>query len=351
MTKLVEKLNAIPAFRRLSFDTLHQVATMWNVRPVQNGETVWAQGDIGQELAVVTSGEFLVIVNEQEVGRVREGEMIGEATVFLPRAVRSATLKARGMSELLTLPIQYLATIRANQNDFYAILLDQALQSLVRRIRATDLRIAMVSKGILDEKATAEPTPMARFWQAIKKKVPGKPVPTLVPLLWLQPNLASREQTIYQGLEAALIAEPIQEGQVVFNEGEEGHSGYLLAEGVIDVIRNVRSRRSDVLVRLKPGDQFGTITLVARGHRTATCVAGSNGWVYRMDSIAYHALDIPTKEAWNESMIAILGMQVRNANTLLAQYLAGTHTGGPLSPDDFERLARAAGCLAVHQTR
>jgi CRP-like cAMP-binding protein len=351
MSRIIEQLFAVPAFRRLPSETLQQIAPMWTRRPVQPNEVVWAQGSASQELGVVVSGEFIVLVDEQEVGRVREGEILGEASVFSPRAVRSATLKARGEGELLLLPAQHLASIRANQNDGYVLLLDLALQSLVRRIRTTDLRIAMLSKGILDESAPSEAPPLARLFRALKNKLPGKPAPVLVPLLWLQPNLASRETIVYQALEAAFVAEPMHEGQVIFNEGEDGACGYLLAEGVVDVIRSVRGRRADLLVRLKPGDQFGTITLVARGHRTATCVAGSSGWLYRMDAMAYHALDSHTREAWNESMIAIMGMQIRNANGLLAQYLAGTHSGGPLSHDDYEKLVKAAGCLAVHQNR
>jgi CRP-like cAMP-binding protein len=350
MTRVVEKLLTLQAFRRLPFEILHQLAPLWVLRELGPGEIVWTQGEAGGEMAIVIAGDLEVLVNEQEVGRVREGEMIGEATVFSPRAVRSATLRTKGPVELLTLDSVHLGGIQAEHNDLYALLLDQALQSLVRRIRATDLRVAMLSKGILAETPTVEPSGITRFWQNIKKRLPGQPPPVLLPLLWLQPNLTSREAVVYEALQAAFVAEPISEGQVLFNEGEEGQSGYLLAEGVVDVVRNVRGRRSDVLVRLKPGDQFGTITLVARGHRTATCVAGSQGWVYRMDSVAYHALERRAREAWDESMIAVLGMQIRNANALLALYLSGTHTGGPLAEDDLERLMRAAGCLASHQT-
>jgi CRP-like cAMP-binding protein len=350
MTSVVEKLLTITAFRRLPFETLHQIAPLWHTREIAPGETLWVQGEPGGELALVGSGELSVIVNGQEIGMVREGEMIGEATAFSPKAVRSASLKAQVPTNVVTLGTDHLDSIRANQNELYAMLLDQALQSLVRRIRATDLRVAMLSKGVLDEKPVSESKGITRIWQGIKKRLPGRPAPVLLPLLWLQPNLTSREAGVYDGLQAAFVPEAISEGQVLFNEGEEGQSGYLLAEGVVDVVRNVRGRRADVLVRLKPGDQFGTITLVARGHRTATCVAGSQGWVYRMDSVAYHALDRYTREAWNESMIAVLGMQIRNANILLSRYLAGVHTEGPLAAEDLENLMRAAGCLASHQT-
>ncbi len=115
--------------------------------------------------------------------------------------------------------------------------------------------------------------------------------------------------------------------------------------GEVHALRHVRNRMADVLVSFQPGWLFGAVTLAVPGLRTATCMAATSGWVYRMDRQAYEGLDERTRLAWKECMVATLGIQLRNANALLAGFQSGDHIGGPLPPTQLQQLLQAAGAL------
>ena len=58
---------------------------------------------------------------------------------------------------------------------------------------------------------------------------------------------------------------------VIFEEGEEGHSIYIILEGQVGVLSNGRE-----LVRLKSGEWFGEIAVLQWNRRTATCFSVGN---------------------------------------------------------------------------
>ena len=60
-----------------------------------------------------------------------------------------------------------------------------------------------------------------------------------------------------------------EEGDVIVPEGEDGLGFYIVLSGVVKVLRKGR-----VVSSLGPGQFFGEISLIERGPRTATVVAG-----------------------------------------------------------------------------
>jgi CRP-like cAMP-binding protein len=61
-------------------------------------------------------------------------------------------------------------------------------------------------------------------------------------------------------------------GEVIFREGEEGTSAYLLEEGRVRLIKRVRGVERSLMV-LKPGDLFGESALLAGAPRSSTAIA------------------------------------------------------------------------------
>jgi CRP-like cAMP-binding protein len=123
-------------------------------------------------------------------------------------------------------------------------------------------------------------------------------------------------------------------------------------------LRHVRGDRAELLATLKPGDQFGVNTLVERGARTASCVASTAGWLWKMDAEAYGRLRGDARMLWRESVLAVLGSQIRNANAALqratpamerqpAASSAGAVAarGGAPKRDGFNDLLKASGFL------
>ena len=131
----------------MSRNFLKASASQWQRRAVDDAAMVWRDGTPATELAVVESGELIVETWDKEVGRIRAGQLAGEAAAFTPGEPRTATVRAAGPVSLLVLSTDALAALRADGSPLYDFLLDQALSSLAARVGDTGSRIARLSAG------------------------------------------------------------------------------------------------------------------------------------------------------------------------------------------------------------
>ncbi len=357
MATIVEELQTLPFFRRVPFQDVRESVPLWTAVDLRAGEVLWKQGAAVDELGVIVFGELSAEVDGVEVGRVLPGEMCGEASAFFSGNVRSANLLARGKAQVLTLSTSSLRTLRWQRSPVYDALLDQALVTLVRRIRATDLRIAQVARGTSSAPTRAEPSALTKFWKALRPGGPSGECPPLPPLIRAQPGMKEADPAVILAIAQGFVAEPVQEGQVIFLESEPGAASYIVAEGSVDVLRHVRGERAELLASLPSGAQFGVNTLVERGTRTASCVAGSAGWVYKMDAEAFGRLRGDARMLWRESVLVTLASQIRNANKSLQKAAAANAPppaaaapGAAAAPrrnpnDGFQDLLKASGFL------
>ncbi|HJN77791.1 MAG TPA: cyclic nucleotide-binding domain-containing protein [Myxococcota bacterium] len=256
-------------------------------------------------------------------------------------------MKAKFFAKTVSLPVEGLKKLRVERNPVYKALLEQALLTLSRRIRSVDLSIAKVGAGALDR-----PKREASFTQKMwRKLVPGKPrgaCPPLIPLLKKQPGLKLLEDHQLEKIAAGWEPVAHQEGEVVFLEGERGDSAYLVADGEIEVIRNVRGDKAQRLAVLLAGDTFGINTLIEPGTRSASCVAGGPTWAYRISSKAFRSPRGDSGTLWKESILAALASQIRAANLALNRAKKVPPPPGGRradSPEAFRQLLLAHGLI------
>lgn len=359
MGSIADELATIPFLRRAPTAELRGSAPLWEQHALAPGEVLWVAGRAVDAMAVLVVGELVAELDGVVVGRVLPGELLGEASAFFSGATRTATLRARTSSQVLALPISSLHTMRWQGSGVYDALLEQALLTLVRRVGATNLRIAQVATGGVAAPARTEPSVLVRFWKALRPGGPTNACPPIEPLLRRQPGLHDVDGELIAALAQGFVAEPVEEGQILFLEGEPGAAAWLVADGEIDVLRHVRGDRAERLASLGVGSLLGINTLIERGPRTASCVAVRAGWLYRMDAEGYGRLRGANRLTWRESMLGSLATQIRNANASL-QHAAGGKAAGvrtsvpPGSParasrkdDDaqFQELLRASGWL------
>ena len=65
----------------------------------------------------------------------------------------------------------------------------------------------------------------------------------------------------------------LEQGQVLFEQGDEGDALYAISEGTLEVSFLAMSGRKLSLTLMKPGEVFGEIALFDSGPRTATIAA------------------------------------------------------------------------------
>lgn len=338
MSELQDALMGLVYFKQLPVQEIQRYASLWSPISLRPGEQLWTEGGLATELGAILHGELSVLSQGMEVTRLRSGELCGEASAFLRGATRSATVRAELPTEVAILPVKNLLRLRRDGARMYDALLRQALLSLVRRVRATDLRIASLSQGSQAAPVRREPGLLARMWRSVRPGGPTSACPPLEPLLRRMPVLRQAEPEVLTELATIFKPEPVEEGQILFLEGEQGGTAYLIAEGKVDVLRHVRGERAECLATLMAGDLFGANSLVERGPRTASCVVAEAGWLYRIDGADFNKPAAQAGLLWREAVLAAQCAQLRSANAALGRALSlGTPAHG--SKVDLTALA------------
>ena len=105
--------------------------------------------------------------------------------------------------------------------------------------------------------------------------------------------------------------------QVVFREGEDGHTLHLVLEGKVKISRSSNDGRENVLAVLGPGEVIGELSLFDPGPRTATATA--------LTDLSYVSLDHADLRPWlgtrpevAELLLQVLARRLRRTNSALA---------------------------------
>ena len=104
----VNLLARIPFFTDLPDEELDRIAATLDMVNLQSGDILFREGDTGEHMYVVVSGELEVLMapdtdNELILNIVHEGEYLGEMSFIMPGGRRTASVRARGEVGLLSL--------------------------------------------------------------------------------------------------------------------------------------------------------------------------------------------------------------------------------------------------------
>ncbi len=296
-------------------------AETWTRQWLDSDEVLWWEDDRAGGLGLLHKGELRASLRGHELGRIRPGELLGEITAFDMDARHGATIRATRPSEVLVLSPSALQDLGARAPDFHERLLDRSLEAVARRLRAVDLEIARLSTGSLPAPGDA-PTPgWQRLVGALRETISPSACPDLRPLLVSLPVLDEAPFQVLLFISRGMTPRRFKAGELLVRQGEEGGDAFLVASGRVAVLRHVRGRRAEPLALLEPGDLLGAVSLVLAGRRSASCVAETDAWVYRMDQQAYRALEPAARPAWKACLLASLGPKLRGADVLMAELL------------------------------
>ncbi len=346
MPTVAQDLASIPALRGVPALDLIAAAPLWVQITLEKGRTLWAEGQPADGLAVLVSGEMTVEKQGKQVGKVLAGEVLGEASAFLRDHTRTVTLRAVDGCRVLTLRAERLQALRDGQSGLYEAVVELAHHALVRRIHAANLRVAQSNTGTEAAPARKQRTALVRLWNALRPGLLDTPCPPITPLLERLPGLGDADHATINAIATGFTPEAVGAGTILFLEGEPGTSAWLLASGRVDVLRNVRGGQAERLATLEAGAMLGVNALIERGARTASCVAATPCWLYRMDGISgYKHLRGRQRLRWRESLLGSLTSQIRSADHALevTHVPAPGEAKLPPAPDRFADLLRASG--------
>ncbi len=123
-------LRHVPLFADLPPADLKQIAAVAGEQLYEDGTYIAREGDAGNELLVIVSGEVRVVTGGRELARRRRGDYVGEMAL-LDGEPRSASLVAQGTVRALRIGRREFETIlRERPETTHAMLL-----ALTRRLR------------------------------------------------------------------------------------------------------------------------------------------------------------------------------------------------------------------------
>jgi serine phosphatase RsbU (regulator of sigma subunit) len=104
----INLLSKIPLFSSLPTEELDKLLTLLDTIKMKDHEILFNEGDPGENLYVLLSGELEVLkiesgVDELVLNVLQEGEYLGEMGLLMPGGHRTATVRARGDVTLLSM--------------------------------------------------------------------------------------------------------------------------------------------------------------------------------------------------------------------------------------------------------
>lgn len=276
----------------------------WDRLELGPGAQLWRHGEEADSLAWVETGGVRVEVGGVERGRIGPGELLGEASAFIPKEQRSADVVAHEPTRLWVLRRAMLSHLRGNNVRFYDMILRSAIATVAQRISDNDQQLSRQRAGQDRSKADA-PTLWTRFRRSFER--PDTPPPAADTLAAL-PNIPT---TGILAEDLAAIAEPlwVKTGKALCIEGDLAKSMYIVARGALRVMLSTTEGPIE-LARSGPGALLGTAALLHDCERTASLVAAEPTWVYELSR---ERVDTLSAGAWRilaESLLAVMREQL-----------------------------------------
>ncbi|MHB8452104.1 MAG: Crp/Fnr family transcriptional regulator [Mycobacteriales bacterium] len=118
-------------------------------------------------------------------------------------------------------------------------------------------------------------------------------------------------------LAGRLVERAAARGELIFSEGDQGDTVYLILTGKIKIIRTALDGRENLLAVLGPGEVFGELSLFDPGPRTASARA--------LEDTALAALSHANLDAWLRTepqvgalLLKVLARRLRRTNDAMA---------------------------------
>ncbi len=213
--------------------------------------------------------------------RYGRGEQLGELALMGLVQRRTASVRALTEAELLILEASGMEQLRSDGNPAVDRIEAEALRALARRLREVDARIAALAHG---DDHMPEPAPT---WSRLLDAIGGanshrRHPPGAVEVLERSTHFQRSSAAWRQHLAGLLEPQAFAAGEAVVEEGDMGGDAWIVASGEVGAWRITAQHRHERLATLPPGTLFGHVSIVDGDARTATCLAESPAWLYRM---------------------------------------------------------------------
>jgi CRP-like cAMP-binding protein len=225
-----EQYHPLPFLSELSRESFIAVARTLSILRMRDGKLVMRQGDIGDSLFLVASGELRVFVNApggpKDVARLFENTLFGEMALITGQP-RSASVAVVGEADVIEVSRAALMQVIVGVPSVREALDRFSRERLIKNLLQTSPLFAPFTKS-------------------------------------QQGELLRR----FEGIE-------IESGVDIIREGERGRGLFLVLSGEVEVVAHAAGAAPVQLARLRAGDLFGEMSLVTDQPTTASVRAAT----------------------------------------------------------------------------
>ena len=138
-------LSESPLFEMLSSQELEYVSELCRPRRFTAGQIVFEEGELGDSLYVIVSGEVEVLrrdasAEQRRIALLGPPMFFGEMSL-IDKEYRSATVRARTDTELLHLTAENLAAFRKQHRDGFTFVVINIARVLSSRLRESNSKL------------------------------------------------------------------------------------------------------------------------------------------------------------------------------------------------------------------
>lgn len=280
------------------------VAEGWDPEGLETGELLWHQGDETNGLAWIALGSVAVEVDGVERSRLGAGELLGEASVFVPGERRTADVRALEPTELWVLQRPKLVRLQSVHPELYDALIESAIVVLARRIGDNERELTRSRRGELPPPQRAP----SSWWTRIARRLEGRRPPPFEEAAQALPTFGRADRLVAKLSE---IAEPlfVGTGEALCIEGDPAESMYVLARGELSVML-LAGEGAIELGRVGPGALLGTSALLEQSPRSASLVATEPTWVFELSRERLAEAPEDVWRAMAKSLLVVLREQL-----------------------------------------
>lgn len=320
------ELSFIRVLRELTSEQILAFLDACQPVEVPADEVIVVEGEEDDAMVFILEGLLEVFVGQggdaAVLQQLRRGESVGELALLGLAKKRTASVRTVEPSALLVLERAGLDRLRAAGHPVADRLEDSVLRTLADRIRETDRKIGLLAEGTELESDDAPEGLWARLASSLGAgDGPGGRAPKAAEVLKQSAHFGDLDSELARKLAAHMDAVGFRRGERILDEGSMKGDAWIVATGEVGVYRATRSHNHEKVGVLGPGALFGHLAIIDDHMRTATCVADTGSWLFRIPRDLTRAVvtsDQPEARALRRCFIHALAKQLQSANTRLA---------------------------------
>ncbi len=273
---------------------------------------VHEEGQPADSLALVAEGRLRASVAGRQLDALHGPDLIGEGALCEVGSLRLATTTTSTPCTLWVLHREALEALADADSPTWQQLLTLGLDRMGRRLQRSD---AVAGAMHLGEPVPSAPgTPFSRLWKRIRPTQPPAEQPDAGPALG---RLMAASAGSADSLSGAGRLHWVEEGSLLFREGDLADSVAVVVSGAFAVERHTVENRALRLAQVRAGTLLGTDPTLGYRKRAASVRALSDGWVWILDARGYASLAPETRDSLTRPWLSTLHQQLHRANATI----------------------------------